>query len=223
MKLELITKFIKLCDWLDERESKYNPFYIFFLLNRNIWMETPPDEIHIRTIAQTLSEESNLSIDEINELMDRVVSVSNSIAETNDKYIPLIDTDEYQDEFLEYLGEEIKPVLMSYEDQVDEIREIFNGEAEFILQEADELMEFPFDWREVDLDEEMEEDPTSNPYDLGYELGTMKLLASDLNASINRDIYSDIDYFWNYFSSLFASTQVMDMLRRERFLERNGF
>ncbi|WCL50100.1 hypothetical protein [Leptospira sp. GIMC2001] len=222
MKTDIITKFQKLCDWFKLKESKRNPFHIFFQLFRNIWMESPPDSIHIRKLIQDIISETKICEEEIKDLTDILMSLYNSIAETNDKYIPLLETEEYDQIFVEELKEKFNPIILSFADRIDALIEIFIQESEYILEESEEYLEYPFDWRSFDLETQTEYFADFDPFDYGYEIAYLLILASERNNLREEDCAHDINNLWRIFISLFISAQMMDSLRRERLLENYG-
>ncbi|MCC5816153.1 MAG: hypothetical protein JJT78_15485 [Leptospira sp.] len=223
MLQELIGNFESLINWLNEKKSKKNPFGILFQLFRNIWMETPPDEIHIRLILQELAEESKLTEKEIPLLMNILMPLYNTIASLNDKIIPIMNTDDYDGVFVEELRLGFEPYLSNRKFPFEEMKKLLVKEAECILKEASQFLELPFDWKTFLLEEQEEVDEDFDPFDLGYEEGHLLFLASVRNEFIDEDCFYEEDELWVFFIPIFVCSQVMDKLRRERLMEKNGF
>lgn len=219
---DLTQNFEKLCDWMDEKESKFNPFEALFQLFRNIWMETPPDEIHIRFIIQELAEESKLTEKEIPRLMDIIMPLYNSIASLQDSVIPIMDTEEFEEVYVEELHRQFEPSLLRYSKFAEEMEDILIVESEIILEEADRFLELEFDWETLNLEEEEEKDEMFNPFDYGYEEGYLAMLASTRNDYLDEDEYHDPKYLWSFFIPVFTASQMMDKLRRDRLMEKMG-
>lgn len=219
---DMIQNFEKLCDWMDEKQSEYNPFEVLFQLFRNIWMESPPDKIHIRFVIQDLAEESKLTEKEIPQLMDIIMPLYNSIAKLQDAAIPIMDTEHFEDEIVDCLQSEFQRLILRYKSISDQIQAILLQESDFILEEAERFLDLDFDWETFRIEEEEEKNGMFNPFEYGYEEGYLAILASTRNDYLDEDGYHDPEYLWSFFVPVFTAAQMMDKLRRERMMDKFG-
>lgn len=74
---------------------------VFGNTHEEFWLETPPEFIYFRHIIQELLSESRISEKEFPEQMSIVMSLYNSIAKLSDEAIGILETEEYEEVFVE--------------------------------------------------------------------------------------------------------------------------